>query len=286
MIIVTGATGTVGSRVVDRLAAAGHAFRAVVRDASSAERRFGSYVPLAVGDLARPETLDAAFDGAERLFLLSPDAPGPEKLELEANVIAAARRAAVERIVYLSVAARETGPEQAFGRLHQETERKIQASGLAWTYLRPVAFMSNLLFSLESIRAESAFYLPAGEGKVSIIAPDDVAAVAVEALVEPGHEGKAYTLTGPQALSHADQAAQLSAAIGREVRYVAIPEVTARGAMNAAGMAPSVVEDLLEFYRLVKAGERASISADFELVMGRRPRTFADFTQKNADEFK
>jgi uncharacterized protein YbjT (DUF2867 family) len=238
-----------------------------------------------MGDFSRPETLRAALEGAQRLFLLAPDMPGSDKLELEANAIGAAEAAGVRHVVYVSVTPRGKEPEFAFARLHHETERKIERSGLAWTHLRPIAFMSNLLYSLESINAAGAFYLPTADGKVSAIDPDDIAAVAVKALVDQGHEGKAYTLTGPLALSYAEQAAQLSAVLGREVAYVDVSEAAAREAMLGAGTPPEVVEDLLEFYALVKAGERTLISPDFERVMGRKPRTFATFVRENAEAF-
>lgn len=286
MIVITGATGTVGSRVASQLAAAGHGFRALARDPSKASSALGPGAEVAVGDLARPETLDGALDGAKRLFLLSPNVPADERRELVTNAITAAKRAGVERIVYLSVAARGREPEQAYGRIHQDAERRIEESGCAWTHLRPIAFMSNLLYSLDSIKAENAFYLPTGDGKMSAIDPDDIAAVAAKALVEDGHEGKRFVLTGPQALSHADQAEQLSAVLGRNVSYVDVPEAAAREAMLEARMAPETAEDLLEFYALIKAGERALISPDFERVMSREPRTFATYIEQNAGVFK
>lgn len=285
LITIIGATGTVGRRVVARLAEAGQGCRVVTRDMPKARGILGSGPEIAAGDYALPETLDTALAGTKRLFLLVPDMPGAAKLELEANVINAATRAGVEHIVYLSAPSRGAEPEFAFARLHHETERKIESSGLDWTHLRPIAFMSNLLLSLESIRAHDAFYLPTGDGEVSSIDPADIAAVAVEALTGSGHAGRAYTLTGPEALSHAEQAEQLSAVIGRPIAYVDIPETAARAAMLTAGIPPMLVEDLLEYYALVKAGERALISPDFERLMGRTPRTFSTFVEQNAAAF-
>lgn len=285
MITIIGATGTIGRRIVAQLAATGHGCRVVARDAAKARGILGQGPEIATGDYARPETLEAALEGTQRLFLLAPDMPGAEKLGLEANAINAAKRAGVEHLVYLSAPSRGAVPEFAFARLHHETERKIEESGLDWTHLRPIAFMSNLLLSLESIKSDNAFYLPTGDGKVSGIDPADIAAVAVEALTGDGHRGRAYTLTGPEALSHAEQAEQLSAVIGRQIKYVDISEAAAREAMQKAGIPPTLVEDLLEYYALVKADERALISPDFEQVMGRKPRTFATFLEQNAAAF-
>ncbi len=286
MIAVIGATGTIGRRVVAQLAQGGHRFRAVVRDEARATRLLGTAVRTVPGDLAHPETLGDGLRGASGMFLLVPDGPGDAKLVLEANAIEAARLANVEHVVYLSAPGRGREPEFAFARLHHRTERLIEQSGLAWTQLRPISFMSNLLLSLESIRTQSAFYLPTGDGKVSSIDPDDVAAVAVEALTGTGHEGKAFTLTGPQALSHDEQAELVSGVLGRTVNYVDVSEAVARQAMLTAGLPSDLVEDLLEFYALVRAGERALVTDEFEKVTGRKPATFAEFCERNAEAFR
>lgn len=286
MIAVTGATGTVGRRVVARLVAAGHDCRAVVRDAATARSVLGPRAQIVTGDLARPGTLDVAFAGVRRLFLLAPDIPGAEKLEIEANAIDAAKRAGVRHIVYLSAALRDREPQFAIARYHRTTERKIEQSGLAWTHVRPIAFMSNVLLSLDTIKTDGAIYLPTANGKVSCVDPDDIAAVATAALTGDRHEGKAYTLTGPQALSYAEQAQQLSAVLGSHITHVDVPAATAREAMLTAGASPALVEDLLEYYALVKAGERALISPDFERVVGHQPRTFATYVRQNAAAFQ
>ncbi|MCP3804049.1 SDR family oxidoreductase [Allokutzneria sp. A3M-2-11 16] len=286
LIVVTGATGTVGRRVVARLTSAGQQIRALARDARQARDILGADVEIVPGDFSLPDSLEPALSGAERIFLLSPDLPGTEKLRLEANAVTAAERAGVKHIVYLSVPGRGTEPEFAFARLHRETEQRIERSGLAWTHLRPIAFMSNLLLSAESIRTENAFHLPTGDGKVSCIDPDDIAAVAVEALTADGHEGRAYTLTGAEALSHAEQAERLSAVLGRPITFVDVPEAAAREAMLASGVPDALVEDLLEFYALVKAGERVMISPDFERVTGREPATFTSFAERAAAAFR
>lgn len=287
MILVTGATGTIGREVVEQLAAAGRQVTALVREPSRAEVIRGRGVSVAVADMSDPAAVRGVFEDAKprRVFVLTPDGIPERKLAMEAAVIDEAASAGVERIVYLSVVELGEDPEFAFRRWHEESEQRIEATGIAWTHLRPVAFTSNLLASAESIRSEGAFYLPAGDGRHAPVDPRDVAAVAVKALTEEGHARKAYPLTGPEALTHAEQAAHLSAVLGRDVRFVDVPEQAAREAMAQTGMPEPVVEALLEFYALIRAGRRALVSAHVEQITGRPARPFAAWVQENAAAF-
>lgn len=236
-------------------------------------------------DLAKPRTLRAALEGVEKAFLVSADIPpADEKVRREADFVDAAAAAGVRHIVYVSVVGTGSEPEFSFRRWHRETERKLEGSGLAWTHLRPIAYTTNLLLSLESINDEGVFHLPTGDGRVTVIDPADIAEVAARALIEQGHEGKAYTLTGPEALSHAEQAVQLSQALGREVRFVDVPEAAARTAM--AGLPSELTVALLEFYRLIKDGQREFVAPDFENVTGHAPSSFAAWARGNADAFR
>ncbi|MGH2822008.1 MAG: SDR family oxidoreductase [Thermoleophilaceae bacterium] len=284
-IAVAGATGTVGSLLVKRLVAEGQAVRALVRDSDRARQILDSGVELESCDLADPQTLRPALEGVEKAFLLTGDIPpADDKLELEANFIDAAAAAGVGHIVYLSVSPSDLEPEFAFRQWHGRSERRLEESGVAWTHLRPIAFMSNLLLSLDAIRSQGAFHLPTGDGRVSVIAPEDLAEVAARTLTEEGHAGSAYTLTGPEALSYREQAAQLSHALGREIRFVDVPEQAAREAMSGA-LPAELTEALLEFYRMVKDGERELLSDDFKKVAGRAPRSFSTWADQHAEAF-
>lgn len=285
-IAVTGATGTIGSRLARKLVAEGQAIQALVRDPEKAKRILDSDVKLETCDLAHPRTLRPALEGVEKAFLVTGDIPpGSDKLELEANFIDAAAEAGVRRIVYVSARGRGSEPEFAIRQWHAQSERRLEESGMQWTYLRPIAFMTNLLLSLDSIRSLGAFHLPTGGGRVSVIDPEDIAEVAARTLTEEGHEGSAYTLTGPEALSYEEQAAQLSRAAGREIRFVDVPEQAAREAMASDGLPAELTEALLEFYRLVKDGERDLLSDDFEKVARREPTRFSAWAERNAKAF-
>ncbi len=284
-IAVSGATGTVGSLLVQRLVKNGHTVRAIVRDLAKAKRIFGDGVELLTCDLGDSKSIPLALEGVEKAFLLTGDIPpGEEKIQHEANFVEAVSVAGVKQIVYLSVFPHGSEPEFAFRRWHQETERRIEASGVAWTHLRPIAFMSNLLLSLEEIKSGGVFHLPTGDGRLSAIDPADIAEIASRALTENGHERKAYTLTGPEALTFTEQATQLSLALGREVRFVDVSADDARKAMNAI-LPLELTEALIEFYGLIKTGERAFITPDFEQIIGRKPNTFAFWAKQNAKAF-
>src|SRR5437868_2919098 len=220
MILVTGATGTIGSEVVRQLSAAGQKVRALVRDTAKAEKIKGANVELAKGDLTQPETVRAALQGADKLFLLF---TGVDLVPVEGKVVEEAKKAGVKHIVYLSVVGADMEPGIALGRGHRATEKAIEASGIPYTFLRPSGFMSNMFNNLQSIKAQGKFYGPYGDGKMGVIHPADIAAVAVKALTTAGHEGKAYVLTGSEAINNGEQAKILSQAVGKPIEYVAVP---------------------------------------------------------------
>jgi (4-alkanoyl-5-oxo-2,5-dihydrofuran-3-yl)methyl phosphate reductase len=280
MILVTGASGTVGSEVVRQLAAAGQKVRAMVRDPKKVS--FGPGVEVVRGDFSQPETLSAAVQGVEKVFSL---ASGPEVIAQEPNLYAAAKRAGVKHIVKLSVMGADFEPGIALGRWHRASEKQLEASGVAWTILRPAGFMSNAFQWLGSIKGQGAIYAPTGQGKQGLIDPRDIAAVAVKALTTPGHEGQAYPLAN-EALTTGEQAALLSEAIGKPVQYVDVPEEAARQGMSQAGMPPVLVDAVLEFMGLIKAGYAGATTDAFTKITGQPPRTFAAWARENAPAFR
>jgi uncharacterized protein YbjT (DUF2867 family) len=282
MILVTGATGTVGGAVVRQLLAAGHPVRALVRQPGAG--RVPDGVEVAYGDLSRPETLAAALSGVERMYLLAPLAPDLPRWE--ADAIDAARAAGVRHVVKHSNLGADDPDATTMQRWHRAGERLLEASAMAWTFVRPTGFMSNALGWADTIRAQGTVYAPAGDGKLAAVDPRDIAAVAVAALTVPGHEGRVYDITGPAALSTADQIAAIGAAIGRPLRYVDIPESAARDGMRASGMPGLIVEALLEFMALVRAGRADTVSDAVSAVTGRPARTFQAWTAEHADAFR
>ncbi len=281
MILVVGANGTVGSHVVEQLLEEGREVRVLARDRAKAAKH-GKRAQVVVGDLTQRQTLGAAFAGVERVFLLS---QGPELLENDA--IDAAKAAGVQHVVKLS--SMGFGAERdalAIANWHRAVEAHLVASGLAWTILRAGGFSSNALGWAHTIKTEGAVFAPTGNGKVAVIDPRDIAAVAVHALTRPGHEHQRYELTGPEALSFAEQVALIGAAIGRPLRFVDVPPSVAREAMLQAGMSAPFADGMLQVLARIKAGDAATISPAVEQLLSRKPRTFATWAQDNAAAFQ
>jgi uncharacterized protein YbjT (DUF2867 family) len=280
MILVTGATGTTGGATLRALVRAGVPVRAFVRDAARLE--VGAGVEVAIGDFADRSSLDRAFVGVEKAYLVA--APAPGQVELESAFVDAAKRAGIAHLVRLSVIGADQPGADAlrFGAIHQALERIVRDSGLVWTFLRPNDFMQNLLGQAQSIASQGVFYSALSpSARVSSVDATDIGDVAARVLTEPGHGGKAYTLTGPEALNQDDVAARLSAVLGREISRVTTTPDEARTGMLGMGYPEWVVDGLVELWRLYETGAVAHVSPDIERVLGRPARSIDDFAREN-----
>ena len=282
MILVTGATGNVGGAVLEQLVQAGHEVRVLVRDPNKLGP-VGEEVSVVKGDLAKPETLDAAFAGADKMFLVC---TGGDLLTLADNAVDAAKKAGVKHIVLLSSASVIGEHETTIGRWHRELEAKIKASGIAWTMLQPGAFASNALMWAHTLKAQGAVFQPTGDGKTTPIDARDIAEVGVKALTSPGHEGKSYPLSGPEALSAAEQVAKISAALGRPLKFVDIPEAAAREQMERAGMPEVFIRAMSEVWSMIKSGHGTETTSMVEALLGHKARTFDAWVANNVEAFK
>jgi uncharacterized protein YbjT (DUF2867 family) len=284
-IIVTGATGNIGSPLVKALAEMKADFRAVTHSEEKALALRGKGVDAAPADMSSGQGLDKAFEGGKVLFLNSPFSP--QMGEAAHSLVSAAKKAGITHIVKLS----GMGADQGFislAKWHRAVEVAIEKSGLAWTHLRPNSFMQNYLaFHAGAIKSQGMFYAPLGDGAVSYVDTRDIAAVAAVALTNPSaHVGKAYTITGPEALNNQRVAAILSEAIGKTVTYVDVPEDAARDSMLKIGMPDWLAAALLELFAINKAGHTAAVTGDIKAVTGREPRTFAAFAKDNVEAFR
>jgi uncharacterized protein YbjT (DUF2867 family) len=276
MILVTGATGNVGRPLVELLAEAGAPFRAFVRDPERARGLLGSDVELVRGDFAELATLEAALEGVEVMFLLNGDP------ELEGRAIDVALRSGVWRVVKQSALAVGLEPPP----FHRRIEQKLERSGLGYTHLRPNAFMQTLAGYLPAlIDAGGTFRLPAGEGRVGWVDVRDIAAVALCALTEDGHEGRAYPITGPESLSMAEVAEKVSGVTGRRIRYEDAPSALAAQVMLQRGLPAPFANFLTGFYVAVREGSHDVVTGTVAEVSGRTPYTFDAFVREHVAAF-
>ena len=285
MILVTGATGLNGSELVRRLSSRGVHVRALVH--STARARGLASLPLVEiveGDMARPETLTGPLRGVERAMLIS--SSDPAMLEVQSNFIEEARKARVKHVVKLSGIMPELDSPFRFARMHGEIERRLEASGMAFTHLRAGEFMHAYFRQVPSIIAREAFFLPMKDAKIASIDVGDIAEVAATVLTSPGHEGKIYPITGPEALSMAEVAEKLSVATGKRIRYVNVTPEEAKRAQLAAGVPPYTAEALAELFAERRKGKEAQVSPLIETIFGWRATSFDEFARRNAAIFR
>jgi uncharacterized protein YbjT (DUF2867 family) len=283
VILVTGATGHVGSELVGLLANQGAPARALVHspDKAAPIQRLG--LEVAVGDFEQPDTLDAAMAGCDHLYLVSP--PSPRQPEQEQNVIDAAKRAGVTHLVKQTVLGADPEATMAFGRWHGQIEQHLDQSGLAYTLVRPHSFMQNFVLSAQPVAEQGLLYGMTGTGRTSYSDTRDIAAVAAQVLTSPGHQGQRYTVTGPEALSAAEVAQRLSAAIGRPVHYVDLPAAAFAQALAGAGMPGWLVEAVVEGNTQLAAGFQEGVTDEVARITGRPPRTFEEFAVEHRAVF-
>lgn len=279
-VLVTGATGNVGSRVVQELRVRGESVRAFVRDVDKAAAMLGDGVEIMVGDFSDVASVRRAMECVEGVFLACSNQP--RQVEFETGVIDAARAASVRRIVKLSALGAEIGAPVAFWDWHGRIEEYLRASGVPSVILRPTFSMANLLGSAEQIRHAGSLFVPAGGASISMVDPRDVAAVAAVALTEPEHDGKAYTLTGPEAVSFERVAEELSAVAGRRVQYVSVPDEAARGSMVEAGMPEFVAGQIVTVFGNLRSGAQAQTTSAVRDLTGREPHSIARFAHDHA----
>lgn len=282
MILITGASGTVGSKVLDRLVARGEQVRAMTRYPAKVPEATG--VEVVRADFDDPTSLKQAVASVQTMFLLTaPASPTPRH---DLAILDAARSAGVSKVVKLSaVGTGEKIGADIVGEWHLTVEQAVRDSGMAWTVLRPSSFASNFLWWADVIKAGQPITNLTGTGRQGIIDPDDVAAVAVECLLSSVHAGRTYTLTGPDLLSVPEQADCLARVLGHPIDTIDLSLDEATEQMLASGIDPSAVDVVVVGSSWAKAGYNAILTDDVTHVLGRPPRSFEAWAHQHRDAF-
>jgi len=282
MILVTGASGTVGKAVLSEVARSGAKHKAMYRSAGeSAKAPAGTQTVVA--DFAKKETLAPALHGVESVYLVC--SPIPDLPQLEGNMIEASAVAGVKHMV-LSSALGAGDYTKSFPSWHRKVEDKLKSTGISFTILRPNSFHQNVLtYFAPTIRAQGVFYGSMGQARVSFLDVRDIASVAAKTLGGGQHSGKTYELNGPVALSYAEVAEKITKHAGRAVQYVDIPAEAQRKAMLDQGMPAWQVEALLDLQDFYTSGKGGEVDQLLPNLLGRPPITMDRFLSESAAEF-
>jgi uncharacterized protein YbjT (DUF2867 family) len=285
LIAVTGVTGGLGGRVARRLAERGVAQRLVAREPGRAPALDGAEV--VTGSYDDPEGLRRAFQGARTLFMVSAS-EDPDRLRLHANVVDAAVGAGVERVVYTSFYGAAPDCTFTFGRDHWHTEEALKASGLRSTFLRDNLYIDFLPLLAG---ADGVIRGPAGDGRVAAVARDDIADAAVAVLLGDGgdparHDGRGYDMTGPEALTLAEIAEELSRVAGRPISYQEETVEEAYASRASYGAPDWEVDGWVSTYTAIANGDLEQVSGDLEALAGHPPMRLADFLAANPDSYR
>ncbi|WP_199548106.1 NAD(P)H-binding protein [Streptomyces sp. N35] len=269
--LVAGASGSVGRRIVEQLLAKGVRVRALTRD--PARTSFPEGVEVVRGDLTDPDSLAPAFEGVTGVHLITFGGATFAPLETGPQIVALAEKAGVRRITVLHGG----GPTPL--------EDTVKASGIDWTVVMPVEFMSNALEWADAIRTADEVREPFVDRLSAMVHEADIGAVAAEALVSPGHAGQSYVVTGPQVLTLQDKVSALAAARGRAIELVELSEAQAREQWAAQGLPAETIEFLVMVYGDTPE-EGRTVTDVVQRVTGRPARTFTEWAAEHADAFR
>jgi uncharacterized protein YbjT (DUF2867 family) len=297
-ILVTGATGTVGSEVVKHLAAlspsADYNVKAAIHSKNKSDQLRqleNKGIEIVDLDFTKQDTVAHALNNVDKVFIQT--IPVPNVADISSNLINEAKKNDVKYVVKLSAMGAGSEPESTILRLHGEEEKIIKDSGIPYTFLRPPAFMQNFVIQLgQTIRTQNAFYVPAADAKMSFIDARDIAAVTVAILTNSNNHGtiqqyknKTYDITGQDALSYGQVADILSNEVGKKISYVDISEDDARKGMKQIGVDDWSINIMIELFRIIRAGYGSQTNTAVEHIIERKPLPFAQFARDYAEAF-
>lgn len=274
-ILVTGATGNVGSEVVRLLCQAQHPVRVALRDCNAVNDAFSNEVERAHFDFEKPETFRLAFQGINKLFLVRPPAISQVKKYVY-PAIDAAKEAEIQQVVFLSIQGAEKNPVVP----HAQIESYIQSIGLPYTFLRASFFMQNLSTThRKDIKTYGELFVPAGKGRTSFIDVRDIAAAAVKVLTEVGHQNQSYEITGGEALSYDEVAHIFTRVLGKPIIYTdpSIPLFIFR--MHARGLNFAFILVMVAIYTTARLGLAGKVTEDLKNLLHRNPISMEKFVE-------
>lgn len=283
MIVLTGATGTVGSALMRRLAGAGVQARALAHSAGGQAAIESQGLDPVQGDFDKPETLISAFEGCDRLFLLSP--PHPDQTEREKAAIDSARRAGVSYVVALSVMGADPSSPSAFARWHAGIDEHLANSAMDYTILRPAGFMQTHLWPVATVGSEGRWYGMTGDGAAAFIDAEDIAATAAAVLTDTTDGQSVVELTGPAAISLPQAATELAGAIGRPITYVDVPEEDYRSNLDRVGLPDWIADAVVALYRAIREGHAATVTDGVQRLTGSPARVYREFAEAHKSDF-
>jgi uncharacterized protein YbjT (DUF2867 family) len=284
MILLTGATGKVGSETAKALAAKGVKARALVRNPEKAAALKALDIDIVIGDASDAASVSKALAGVERLLVLLPNSQ--RQLELETQLVDLAAKAGVRHIVKMSSMEAVPDAHAAIPGMHWASEEHIRRSGLAWTMIKPNFFMQNLLASARSIKESKSFSMPMGNGKTAMSDARDIGAVTAEVLAGKGHEGRSYEITGPELLTFAEAAERFSSVLGTKITYVAADPAAYHEILRKALPNEWHANAVAELFRGVAEGGLRRTTDTFKKLMGREPISLARFIRDHIGAFR
>lgn len=276
-ILITGATGNVGTEVIQQLQMHDVRVVAAVRNVDKARAQLGDRIDYVPFDFESPETYETAFKDVEKMFLVRPPAISNVKQYI-APALRVAETSGVQQVVFLSL----LGVQNNRIVPHYRIEQALEQSGMAWTFLRASFFMQNLSTThRDEIKDQDAIFVPAGNGQTSFIDVRDIATVGAKALIEPGHENRAYDLTGSEALTYHEVAAIFSEVLGREIRYANPSVIAFAQRQRQRGIAWPYIVVMIGLYTTARLGMAKQVSSELAALLARPPLTVRQFVEDN-----
>jgi NAD(P)H dehydrogenase (quinone) len=283
MILITGATGHFGSLTIDFLLAKGiepKHITALVRKPDNVQNLQSKGVHIVTGDYDDHDSLVKAFDGIDKLLLISGN-DIPKRASQHENAIKAAKQANVKHIIYTSGERKDDTPDSPlwpFSGAHIKTEKWLQESGLVYTILKNTLYMDYIPFFIGNVLETNTIYLPAGNGKISVALRSEMAEAAATVLASEGHENKIYDIVNTESYSYADVARYISETVGRTIKYISpsVEEFTETLKKSGAG----IPEEFLGIVLAQSQGDGDIVGSDLEKLIGRKPMSLEPFLQE------